>query len=59
MENVERVNDVSFVATLRKAGASGASLLVTVPKDVVRLLGLNAGDMVNVKIRLAKAKKPT
>ncbi len=57
MEKVDRVADVPFVATLRKAGASGASLLITVPKNVVQLLELNEGDMVTVKISLAKARK--
>lgn len=57
MEKDEGSSDVPFVATLRKAGASGASLLVTIPKDVVRLLSLKAEDMVIV--RLVKAKKPS
>ena len=52
---MESESDLSlpFVATLRKAGQTGSSLLLTVPKEIVRLMKLKADDMVIVKIKRA------
>ena len=50
MEN----DSVPFIARLRKAGASGASLLITIPKDVVDLLELEDGQICELRIKRVK-----
>jgi hypothetical protein len=54
----EREDYVSFPARLRAGGGSGASVQVTIPRDVVNLLGLKEGDYVQIYIKKITLKRP-
>ena len=49
--------EIPAIVKVRKAGAKGGSLLITIPKEIVELLELNDGDFVQIKVSKIKLKK--
>jgi len=48
---------VPFIARVRPTGAKQTSLIITVDKEVVNLLDLKAGDIVEIRIKKARVVK--
>ena len=50
-------DEVAFVTKARSGGGTGTSILVTLPKHIVRLFNVKQGDYLQIKF-MKKMEKP-
>jgi len=49
--------EISFIAQVRSGGGTGSSGLITIPKNIKTLLGIEVGDFVKVTLKLVRSHR--